>query len=386
MNDSISSDSCVDLSLLKQGDITRIEPLWEVHRGKSLTWNVGRRCNYRCTYCDKDLHDSGSPHRTFGELVEFWTKFKETALSPSDTVEICFTGGEPTLNPDFAGFLHFLRTFEGNRIRSIGLTTNGSESLEYYLGIIQSVDWITFSTHFEWWNEQGFLNMLLDLWRKTGKNQQGKFISVNVMYETAHSKTVQELHSILKTEKIPQTAYKFFNLYGSKGLKNPGSKSFDYKLYLSSRGEAVIENSKPAASSKADLDSLLLREQKEPDIPDVSVTLSDGRIAKTNAFQLANCGLTNFPGWTCNVGNSFYIHNDNAIWAGLCRFKRLGTIDSSFVPLECPVTCDGRLCHCVTDIRQHKFNAMPGNVCMVRPEFRREAIDKKPKKNLSLRE
>ena len=34
-----------------------------------VTWDLGRRCNYDCTYCPVTRHDNFSPHATLDELI-----------------------------------------------------------------------------------------------------------------------------------------------------------------------------------------------------------------------------------------------------------------------------------------------------------------------------
>jgi len=35
-----------------------------------VTWDIGRRCNYDCSYCPAHRHDNFSPHATLEELIK----------------------------------------------------------------------------------------------------------------------------------------------------------------------------------------------------------------------------------------------------------------------------------------------------------------------------
>jgi hypothetical protein len=109
---------------------------------------------------------------------------------------------------------------------------------------------------------------------------------------------------------------------------------------------------------------------------DIEVTLRDGSVRKANSVQMMNFGLTNFPGWQCNVHRSLYIHNDGILWAGNCKFQKLGNVYEAFEPLTEPVTCDGRLCVCAIDIQIEKHNTSPDQELDVPLHFKRESMDK----------
>ena len=35
-----------------------------------VTWDLGRRCNYDCSYCPMHRHDNFSPHASLEELIK----------------------------------------------------------------------------------------------------------------------------------------------------------------------------------------------------------------------------------------------------------------------------------------------------------------------------
>ena len=79
-----------------------------------VTWDLGRRCNYDCSYCPVTRHDNFSPHATLEELksnVDFLFEYIDTYFTHRTfkEVSISFTGGEPTVNPNFIKFVKYLR-------------------------------------------------------------------------------------------------------------------------------------------------------------------------------------------------------------------------------------------------------------------------------------
>lgn len=111
----------------------------------NIIWDLGRRCTYKCSYCDNYRSNDWSPIATWEELTkslhfieeycelyDFYRspyKKKKDSYSWRGEVEktITFTGGEPTVNPrlfdliDY-GYEHLDPSF------NFGLTTNAAFS------------------------------------------------------------------------------------------------------------------------------------------------------------------------------------------------------------------------------------------------------------------
>ena len=43
-------------------DMYKVESLWPHQYSVKVEWNLGKRCNYDCSYCPSVIHDSVSPH------------------------------------------------------------------------------------------------------------------------------------------------------------------------------------------------------------------------------------------------------------------------------------------------------------------------------------
>jgi organic radical activating enzyme len=113
-----------------------------------VSWNLGRRCNYDCTYCDMNHHNNVSPHKSLEELIRTFEFVKEWVSIYADDkpINISFTGGEPTANPNFWKFAQYVKD---NSNYSIGLTTNGTWGKKFNAEIEKNVDGMTISYHCE---------------------------------------------------------------------------------------------------------------------------------------------------------------------------------------------------------------------------------------------
>jgi sulfatase maturation enzyme AslB (radical SAM superfamily) len=126
-----------------------------------VTWDLGRRCNYDCSYCPAHRHDNFSPHATLDELksnADFLFEYIDTYMlyRKHKHVSISFTGGEPTVNPNFIPFVQYLRseytTKYGDKDRwycGFALTTNGAMSKKMADAVMKNFEHTTVSYHAE---------------------------------------------------------------------------------------------------------------------------------------------------------------------------------------------------------------------------------------------
>jgi MoaA/NifB/PqqE/SkfB family radical SAM enzyme len=132
-------------------NIVSVEPIEKIF---SITWMLGRRCNYDCMYCPTEFHDKVSKHHSLNKLKQAWTNIHNHTAKKQLKYKISFTGGEVTANKNFLPFVSWLR--ENYDVNSILITTNGSAGLKYYEKLTNYVDSISFSTHTEFMNEKVF--------------------------------------------------------------------------------------------------------------------------------------------------------------------------------------------------------------------------------------
>lgn len=117
----------------------------DVHRKHplTLTWDIGRRCNYSCSYCQPAIANTYESHRTWGSLMFAWEGIDYFFLK-GRKAKFVFTGGEPTINPSYLEFVKFIHE-KGHVIHT---TTNGSRLPQFYADLIE-MSFIGFSYHLE---------------------------------------------------------------------------------------------------------------------------------------------------------------------------------------------------------------------------------------------
>ena len=144
-------------------------------------WNLGKRCNYDCSYCADSLHDFKSPHRSLENLIEIAEKMKVN-IPANKRIRIWFTGGEPTVNPNFLPFCEWL--MKDGRFM-VGLNTNGSRTTDYLLELMSHINIIQFSSHFEYVEHDTFLPKMKAI-SDYVSDKHGKSMSLNLMMEPEH--------------------------------------------------------------------------------------------------------------------------------------------------------------------------------------------------------
>ena len=155
-----------------------------------ITWDLGRRCNYDCSYCPAHRHDNFSPHASLEELIntaDFVFEYISiiSQYRKNKDFNISFTGGEPTVNPNFIKFAEYLSTRK-QEIEELNLhldlTTNGAMSKTIADNVIKHFDYVTVSYHAE--SDDRLKKQVIDRIQQFHKSNIG--LKVNVMLHAQH--------------------------------------------------------------------------------------------------------------------------------------------------------------------------------------------------------
>jgi MoaA/NifB/PqqE/SkfB family radical SAM enzyme len=124
-----------------------------------ITWDMGRRCNYDCSYCPSHRHDNFSPHASLDSLksnADFVFEYINllSQYKVNKQYHLSFTGGEPTVNPHFLEFSEYINFKKIEKLDKdidlwLDVTTNGAMSSKIADGIIKNYDHVTISYHAE---------------------------------------------------------------------------------------------------------------------------------------------------------------------------------------------------------------------------------------------
>ena len=147
----------------------------------SITWMIGKFCNYECMYCPEELHSNIASHHSLDTLKTSWMNIFDTTKHLGKKYKICFTGGEVTANKNFLPLVEWLRSEFSDMINMILVTSNGSASLRYYTKLSDMITNLTLSTHSEFMDEAEFFKKCIALDKVMSDRK--KTFHVNIMDE-----------------------------------------------------------------------------------------------------------------------------------------------------------------------------------------------------------
>jgi MoaA/NifB/PqqE/SkfB family radical SAM enzyme len=185
--------------------IIKIEPVFEYY---SINWILGSFCNYSCSYCPDELHDTTSKPHELDTLKTAWSNIHNKTKHLKLKYKIGFSGGEVTANKSFLPFVRWLRKEFADDIYMVLLTTNGSASLNYYTRLAKDVEAISFSTHSEFMDEDKFFEKVIALDPLMIRPE--KSFHVNIMDEAWNQESIQRYKKLLDTHNISYSVNRIF--------------------------------------------------------------------------------------------------------------------------------------------------------------------------------
>lgn len=295
---------------------------------KHINWYITKRCNYDCSYCSDLIHDKISERPSLEKMKLAANNIFENV--PPEQCFLDFTGGEPTIIPNFDKFFKWLK--EEKNLKRAGFITNGTRNYRYYENIMQYSDNITFSYHFEFAKDNVLLKKIVKLHEKFGKK-----IRVQIMY---HAKYFERLKNIVSTLK-------------------------DNNIFYSIR-----EIREKAASPGFDPDAMdytaeMIEWMKENEPKDTNKMLgkgltTDGDIEIPSGNYMSHNKYNNFKGWHCWIGiDYFQIWFDGTVNRGGCGVgPSLGNIYEKVNWPTDPIVCTKDGCFCGPEIFTRKTTDM----------------------------
>jgi MoaA/NifB/PqqE/SkfB family radical SAM enzyme len=164
-----------------------------------VEWNLGKRCNYNCSYCGNELHDKTSDHMPW----EVFTNTIDKIRAGSDKkIKISFTGGEPFVNPQFVDMLKYAKD---HGVYRCSVTTNGSPPIKIYEKALPYLHYVIISYHFEFAYHEKVINNIVainKLIEEYKANGDYKGMHVHIMFLPGKLKECIEIINELQANNI----------------------------------------------------------------------------------------------------------------------------------------------------------------------------------------
>ncbi len=141
-----------------------------------ILWDLGRNCNYDCSYCWPSVHNRDGEHKSLETMISTADKLI-TEWANDNSIRWNFGGGEPTINPYFLDFIKYLK----NRNQFILVTSNGSRPRKYWKDAIQYINSVNLSVHFEFADENKLINNIEEICRHFDEHDDDHWLEIKLM-------------------------------------------------------------------------------------------------------------------------------------------------------------------------------------------------------------
>ena len=298
-----------------------------------ICWMVHNHCNHRCSYYDKANWGGDHPWPTLESAKRF---FEQVFRHYHDRkVVVSFTGGEPTLWPDFRSLVDWLH----ERKISLGMTSNGTMGAKYFAEISPKLDWLSLSFHPQFTNPEPFLETVL-------ASSASPHLTVRLMMPPERrlwnrsmdfSKKIRQssrLNRSISVEHVP-----IVDGFGSTNTKPVQYEADQSQEFARTSITVGPETPKPIQSPISNIFAGFAGPPKA--------------YADYDLNQLVADGAANFFGWRCEIGREqLFIDSSGHILRAGCRVGggvgHLNDADIQFPTAG--IRCNKTFCHCVTDV------------------------------------
>ena len=340
-------------SLRSEHHANNIEP-----RVININWDLGKRCNYDCSYCSPAIHDWTSPHHSVAVVNNFITQINAWVKSQNKTFNISLTGGEPFVHPDIINIARIIRQADtfGDQF---SITTNGSLPLALYQQSFDYLTNLTISLHLERSNTE----TLATLAKAIALHQAfpDRWITVQVMcmpgqFAFIENTVIPQLESsgvkftlrrirpwLNETVDEWQQLPKRQILKTEYTLEQQTEMKAAEKLRLDQRLTAVY-NSEDYYTAE---ELAWLRERiPETTWQNIGIWDEDLDYREVNSDLMTSNNRNQFQGWTCFAGiDSLFIDFDGLLYRGVCQNDGpIGHISEQIDFSTAPTVCKKQWC------------------------------------------
>lgn len=297
-----------------------------------VSWALGNKCNFACSYCPTWLHDGTQPWRDYELVKSFCDRL--IAQVPNDkTVIIEFSGGEVTMWNDYVKLCRYLKS----RGIIVSMITNGYRSLDWWQENFACFDVVHMSYHTEFARRDHFFSVCEFLKGRVD-------LRVYVMMPPEKAEFCQKVGSEI-AEKGICVALKPI----TEDLLGELVAGYDHEI-LKMMNDFNATTGIQYVSHQAK--SVAIRK-------DMMKQSANGSSNIVHVVELISNRENTWYGWKCYSGlEQIVIDAEGFVYRGWCKVgNKLGHVaDSNFQLSAGPIICDKELCNCPFDMFSTKIN------------------------------
>lgn len=288
----------------------------------TVSWVLGRFCNYKCSYCWKHARSDVVDHKSLSIYKTTMDEIKKQARANGFTeFHWSFSGGEPTTYKNLLELIAYIDDGPTTPYQSVHMTTNLSPGIKWWRKWCKSTELlqrrsISASFHEEFADENDFSNKVLELMH------EDVFVTVNQVM-------------------VPSKFYELYNRMArlhKKGINvtlKPQSDITATRIVDGYTPEMIeiLKEGFPQMVHDQELYQIALYDKD-------NIEYLFDQAERFNAF-----GFNKFTNWTCNAGFQGIIIRENEVKRSHgCNDKILGTLDAGFKIFNEPKLCNTPQC------------------------------------------
>lgn len=338
----------------------------------TVSWLLGRYCNYNCSYCWPYARSNTKDYRPFELNQITMNEIKRQSRERGyNSFHFSFSGGEPTVYPDYLRLLeHYSTDTDNCNYQSVHMTSNISQGLRWFQKYVDATKNLhRVSVTASWHREQGIKQG--DLPGHTEKfadklvflQENDVQITINTvmvpkwfdqLYKEAEYFLSRGINVTLKPQSDP-TASKVVDGYTKNQLAtlHNGMPQRDFTAVRSK-----VSRPKP----KISINSMSTQNGDTASVPQIMqiefIDKDGNKWYMDQAERFNSFNFNNFKGWTCESGyRSIIIREpDGAIKRSYsCSDKPLGYIETGFKLFDTPMPCISDACVSSADSKIPKY-------------------------------
>ena len=326
----------------------------------TVSWLLGRFCNYRCSYCWPYARSDRKDHRpTELNLLTIDEIKRQARENGFNSFHFSLSGGEPTFHPGYLDMLqHLADDVHNTNYTSVHMTTNMSRPMKWQETYVKYASKfhrasITASLHTEHLDSKAKLQEFAD--KLIFCQEHDIQVTINQVmvpdwferdWENALFFHEQGINVTLKPQSDP-TASRIVDGYKPEDLKrlHNGMPQRSYTEVKAANANVVT---RPKPSFEMPEYTIGRNDASVPWNMQVELTDSKGKkwymdqAERFNAFE-----FNNFNGWMCNSGYQGIIirEPDGSVKRSYsCVDQPLGNIETGFKLFDKPTICTTRAC------------------------------------------
>jgi organic radical activating enzyme len=323
----------------------------------TVSWLLGRFCNYKCSYCWPYARSDRKDHRPTELCLKTIDEIKRQARENGfNSYHFSLSGGEPTFHPGYLDILqHLADDVDNTNYTSVHMTSNCSRNMAWFEKYVEAVKpfhraSITASLHTEHVNSKEKMQDFAD--KLIFCQEHDVQVTINQVmvpewferdWENALFFHEQGINVTLKPQSDP-TASKIVEGYKPEDLERLWN-GMPQRAYTENK-RIWTERPKPNFQIPQGVEGKL-----DTSIPwHMQVELKDSKGKKwymDQAERFNAFNFNNFEGWACNAGYSGLIirEPDGSIKRSYsCHDAPLGNIETGFELFKTPKTCITKSC------------------------------------------